>query len=71
QGKRPLRCYIDSGDSGYARDCVHHTVALGTLLRGIGFSHDLLHHVEKGHTHTESAWGQRLEKPLKFLFPAA
>ena len=73
QKKRPLRCYLDSGDSGPARDCVHHTLTVSDVLRGMGYQPgaDLMHLVGKRHTHTESAWGERVEHPLRFLFPAA
>jgi predicted alpha/beta superfamily hydrolase len=73
QSKRPVQCYIDSGDSGHARDCVHHTLALRRLLTGIGYrpGQDLMHQIARGHTHNESSWGKRLGHPLRFFFPAS
>ena len=70
--KRPIRLYLDSGDSGHANDCVHHTEALRRILVGLGYrqNEDMHHLVGRNHTHTESAWAQRLEHVLRFLFPA-
>jgi enterochelin esterase-like enzyme len=69
--KRPLRLYLDSGDSGHANDCVHHTQALRQTLVGMGYKPDeeLHHRIGRRQTHTESAWGDRLQHALRFLFP--
>jgi predicted alpha/beta superfamily hydrolase len=72
QHKRPIRCYIDSGDSGPYNDCIQHTLALKDGLESrMGYTNgaDMLHVVGHEHSHTESAWGQRMIHALRFLFP--
>lgn len=71
--KRSLRCYLDSGDSGPANDCVQHTVTMRKILMNLGFrmGEDLQHRIARGQVHTESAWGERIVHALRFLFPAA
>lgn len=70
--KRPLTVYLDSGDSGIASDCVHHTNHVRGLLEQLGFQlgQDLHHAVGRFHEHNERAWRVRLPHALKFLFPA-
>lgn len=70
--KRTLKCYLDSGDSGPANDCVQHTFALRQILTQLGYraGEDLLHRVAHRQTHTEAAWGERVVHALRFLFPA-
>lgn len=72
--KRPIRLYLDSGDSGYCNDCIHHTLALKEALEevhdfrlGIDFEHVTGRH----HEHNEQCWSARLPGVLRFLFPAA
>jgi len=71
--KRPLTVYLDSGDSGMANDCVHHTNHVRGILEGLGFEvgQDLHHAVGRFHEHNERAWSKRLPHALRFLFPAA
>jgi enterochelin esterase-like enzyme len=71
QQKRPIRCYIDSGDSGPYNDCIHHTLALKDGLENrMGYREgEMLHVVGREHSHTEAAWGQRMIHALRFLFP--
>ena len=73
QPKRPIRCYLDSGDSGYTNDGVHHTLALKQrLVDEMGFKPgDDFHHLTAHlHEHNEAAWGARLQHALRFLLPA-
>lgn len=73
QARRPLKIYLDSGNSGPYNDCIHHTLALRDDLIGkLGYQldNDLCHVVGDQHSHTESAWGFRLQHALRFLFPA-
>lgn len=73
QRKRPLKVYLDSGDSGYASDCVQHTSLVRSILENVGFElgFDLHHGIGRLHEHNEMAWSKRLPFALKFLFPAA
>lgn len=73
QRKRPLTVYLDSGDSGVASDCVHHTQHVRGILENMGFElgEDLHHAVGRFHEHNEAAWRTRLPHALRFLFPAA
>lgn len=73
QRKRPLKVYLDSGDSGVASDCVQHTSMVRTILENVGFElgMDLHHGIGRLHEHNEIAWSKRLPYALKFLFPAA
>ena len=70
--KRPLTVYLDSGDSGLANDCVHHTNRVRGILENLGFElgQDLHHAVGRFHEHNEGAWSRRLPHALRFLFPA-
>lgn len=74
QPKRPIRCYLDSGDSGYTNDGVHHTLELKQrLVEQTGFKpgDDFHHLTSSGHEHNEAAWGARLQHALRFLLPAS
>lgn len=73
QRKRPLTVYLDSGDSGYAADCVGHTRHVRDILEGLGFElgTDLHHAIGHMDEHNEGAWSRRLPHALRFLFPAA
>ncbi len=66
---RPLRVYVDSGDSGPSSDGVTDTAALAQAYRDAGYVDGvtLLYLVREGHTHTEAAWAQRLPGALEFL----
>ncbi|MBN9414406.1 MAG: hypothetical protein J0I12_03165 [Candidatus Eremiobacteraeota bacterium] len=73
QTRRPLKIYVDSGNSGPYNDCIHHTLALRDDLQsrlGYQMGHDLCHVTGDQQAHTESAWGHRLIHALRFLFPA-
>ncbi|MCX7915290.1 MAG: alpha/beta hydrolase-fold protein, partial [Verrucomicrobiae bacterium] len=69
--KRPIRIYLDSGDSGTANDGLPATVAeRDDLVRnGYIFFDDLDHMIGYGHTHNEFWWDRRLPRCLTFLFP--
>ena len=66
---RPLRVYVDSGDSGPSNDGVDDTRALAAAYRTLGYvdGSNLRHVVQQGATHTESAWASRLPGALEFL----
>ena len=69
---KPLRIYVDSGDSGQSNDDVVNTTALAAKYRAIGYSDnkDLKHVVKSGAQHSESYWAQRLPEALHFLLGA-
>lgn len=66
---RPLRVYVDSGDSGNSNDDVDNTRALAAAYQGIGYvsGQNFVHLVAPGHEHTEYYWAQRLPGALSFL----
>ncbi|MDB4930122.1 MAG: esterase family protein [Myxococcaceae bacterium] len=66
---RPLRFYVDSGDSGDSNDGVTDTAALVDALRGVGYREgvDLRYVVQRGAAHNELYWSQRLPGALAFL----
>ena len=68
---RPVKLYIDCGDSGPYCDSIHHTQALvGELERlGLRAGKDFQFFVGEGQSHTEEAWGSRLKHVLQFFFP--
>lgn len=73
QGRRPLKIYLDSGNAGPCNDCVHHTLELQHVLHhhhGYRHGQELRHVIADQHTHTEAAWGLRIQDALRFLFPA-
>ncbi|MGE0492550.1 MAG: alpha/beta hydrolase [Vulcanimicrobiota bacterium] len=72
--KRPIRFYLDTGDSGIYNDGVHHAEEFRNALLekhefelGDDFAYLLAHR----HEHNEKAWETRLPQALRFLFPAA
>jgi predicted alpha/beta superfamily hydrolase len=69
--QRPLRVYLDSGDSGPAQDDAANTALLAARFRALGYrdGDDLLYVLARGATHAESAWAARLPGALRFLFP--
>lgn len=74
QPRRPIKLYLDSGDSGIYNDCVHHTLEFkDALLNRQVFEpgEDFRHQVAHRHEHNEAAWEARLPEVLRFLFPAA
>ncbi len=66
---RPIRVYVDSGDSGTSNDGVSDTRELAAAYRTLGYvdGSTLKHVVQPGATHTESAWASRLPGALEFL----
>lgn len=66
---RPLRVYVDSGDSGTSNDDVVNTTELAARYRTVGYSDakDLKHVVQAGAIHNEIYWAQRLPAALAFL----
>lgn len=66
---RPLRVYVDSGDSGNSNDDVVNTTELAARYRSIGYADakDFKHVVQPGAVHNEIYWAQRLPAALGFL----
>ena len=66
---RPIRVYVDSGDSGPSNDDVTETASLAVAYRSLGYVDGvtLKYVVQAGATHTESAWASRLPGALEFL----
>lgn len=66
---RPIRVYVDSGDSGNSMDDVTNTEQLAAAYRTLGYvdGTTLRYVVEPGGTHTESAWARRLPGALEFM----
>jgi predicted alpha/beta superfamily hydrolase len=69
---KPLRIYVDSGDSGASNDDVTNTTALAARYRTVGYTDqkDLLHVVQPGAVHNETYWASRLPAALHFLLGA-
>jgi predicted alpha/beta superfamily hydrolase len=69
--QRPLRVYVDSGDSGPSQDDAANTALLAARLRSLGYrdGEGFLYVLAPGATHTEAAWAARLPGALRFLFP--
>jgi predicted alpha/beta superfamily hydrolase len=69
---RPLRVYIDSGDSGSSSDDKDNTKLLSDAYAGIGFVEGttLKYVVQPGATHSEVYWAQRLPGAFGFLLGA-
>ncbi|MBI2389083.1 MAG: alpha/beta hydrolase [Deltaproteobacteria bacterium] len=68
----PLKVYVDSGDSGSSSDDMANTKLLADAYRSIGYVDDvtLKYVVQKGATHSEVYWAQRLPGALSFLLGA-
>ena len=66
---RPLRVYVDSGDSGPSNDDVDNTRDLANAYRALGYADgvNFTYVVQAGATHTESAWASRLPGALEAL----
>jgi S-formylglutathione hydrolase FrmB len=66
---RPLRVYVDSGDSGASNDDVTETKKLADQYRALGYkdgvSFDYV--VQAGGQHNEVYWAQRLPAAMAFL----
>ena len=69
---KPLRVYVDSGDSGASNDDVTNTTELAARYRKAGYTDnkDLLHVVQPGAIHNETYWASRLPAALHFLLGA-
>ncbi len=72
QAAKPIRVYVDSGDSGASNDDVVNTTELAARYRTAGYKdhQDLLHVVQPGAQHNEIYWAQRLPAALHFLLGA-
>lgn len=71
--QRPVRVYVDSGDSGASKDDVDNTRDLAQAYRDIGYKDagrpddNLLYVVQRGGQHNEVYWAQRLPAAFRFL----
>ncbi len=68
---RPLRVYLDSGDSGTDNDDVTDTAAVAQVYQTtLGYTEGVDFHyvVQPGGQHNETYWAQRLPGALVFLF---
>jgi len=70
---RPIKVYVDSGDSGASNDDVTETKTLADQYRTLGYrdgtSFDYV--VQAGGQHNEVYWAQRLPGALAFLLGPA
>lgn len=66
---KPLRIYLDSGDSGASMDGMADTIAMRDILVAKGFvlGEDLAYVLGVGHGHDEAAWAMRAPDALAFL----
>jgi predicted alpha/beta superfamily hydrolase len=66
---RPLRVYVDSGDSGPSNDDVTNTAALASAWENAGYrrNQDLSYRVAAGDRHEEAAWQRRVPGAFAFL----
>jgi len=66
---RPLKVYVDSGDSGPSNDGVDDTRDLANAYRALGYVDgvNFTYVVQAGATHTEAAWASRLPGALEAL----
>ena len=66
---RPLRVYVDSGDSGTSNDDVTNTNMLADTYVSVGYvaGTTFEHIVQAGGQHNEYYWAQRLPGALRFL----
>jgi predicted alpha/beta superfamily hydrolase len=67
---RPLRVYVDSGDSGVSNDDVTDTNQLAATYLSMGYtdSVNFKHIVQAGGQHSEIYWAQRVPGAMQFLF---
>jgi predicted alpha/beta superfamily hydrolase len=70
---KPLKVYVDSGDSGASSDDRDNTKLLADTYKTLGFveGSTLKYVVQSGATHSEVYWAQRLPGALAFLLGAA
>ena len=66
---RPLRVYVDSGDSGASNDDVTQTKMLADQYRSLGYKDGATfdYVVQAGGQHNEVSWAQRLPGAMAFL----
>jgi len=66
---RPLRVYVDSGDSGASSDNVATTNLLAGAYLTVGYvaGSNFQHVVQPGATHSETYWAQRFPGAMQFL----
>ena len=66
---RPIRVYVDSGDSGPSNDDVTNTASLAAAYKTLGYvqGSTLDYLVQAGGQHSEVYWAQRLPGALAFL----
>jgi predicted alpha/beta superfamily hydrolase len=66
---RPLRVYVDSGDSGTSNDDVTLTAQVATAYQALGYASGatLDYVVQSGGQHSETYWAERLPAALAFL----
>ena len=66
---RPLRVYVDSGDTGESNDDVANTKTLADAIAAQGYTSgkDLRYVVAKGAAHNETYWAARLPAALPFV----
>jgi len=66
---RPIRAYVDSGDSGPSNDDVTNTANLAAAYKALGYvqGSTLDYLVQAGGQHSEIYWAQRLPGTLAFL----
>ena len=66
---RPIRVYVDSGDSGTGNDDVTDTASLDAAYKALGYVQGptLDYLVQAGGQHSEIYWAQRLPGTLAFL----
>lgn len=74
--KRPVRMWLDSGDSGTSNDNYWLTFNLRDALiqpnhagGAYTIQNDVVHMVGFNHSHNEAAWSQRIGPAFAFLFP--
>jgi predicted alpha/beta superfamily hydrolase len=66
---RPLRVYLDSGDSGPGNDTVTLTTSLANAYLGVGYvaGSNFKHLIQPGASHNESFWAQRFPGAMQFV----
>ena len=70
---RPIRVYLDSGDSGPIHDNAEATMRLRDTLLSKRFilGNNVFHATGYGDQHNHAAWAQRVDRALLSLFPVA
>jgi predicted alpha/beta superfamily hydrolase len=67
---RPLRVYVDSGDSGPSKDDMTNTATLAATYRNLGYveGSDFHYVLDQGAQHSEPYWAERFPGAAQFLF---